>query len=211
MKSEQKDKPANDSSEKKETPSELLEGYSFDEFKLIHDSAERVTDRRISLNKFNYSICTALFLAIAFIWNWALTNAKYDYAGIFIALVLAIIATIFTFHWIRQIKDYKSLNTAKFQVMNEMSQRLAFSSDDLKMKIKSFEPFLKEWEALKELSAVQEEKKFKITALKSSNLEYFIPRAFRAIFVILAFLSLIAVFSNLSQFLEAIKGILLVK
>lgn len=75
----------------------INDNYSFEELKLVYESAEKVTDRRISLNKFNYSICTAVFLAIAFIWNWALTNPKYAYAGILIALVLSIIATIFTF------------------------------------------------------------------------------------------------------------------
>lgn len=196
--------------ENEKTKIEEVKYYSFDEFKLIYESAEKVTDRRISLNKFNYSICTAMFLAIGFLWNWSLTNAEYDFAGIFMVLILSIIASIFTFYWIRQIKDYKSLNNAKFNVINGMSKNLFFPTES-NIKIDSYEPFTKEWEELKSLSAVQEEKRFKIIALKSSNLEYFIPNAFRVIFLIMALLSLVAVLMNFGEFIESVKGILLVK
>ncbi len=181
--------------------------FSFEEFKLMYGSAEKVTDRRIALNKFNYSICTAIFLAIAFIWNWSLTNSKYSYTGLFIALVLSIIATIFTFYWIRQIKDYKSLNVAKFNVINEMSKNLAFPNE-LDIEIASYEPFTKEWSQLETLKAVQEKNMFKIQALKSSNLEYFIPNAFRIIFIALSLFSLIAISWNYCKFIGSLKEIL---
>jgi hypothetical protein len=188
-----------------------LKNYSFEEFKLMYDSAEKVTDRRIALNKFNYSICTAIFLAIAFLWNWSLTNTEYNYAGIFIVMILSIIASVFTFYWIRQIKDYKSLNNAKFKVINQMSTNLFFPNESSDIKIDSFEPFTREWEVLKQLSALQEEKRFKIIALKSSNLEYFIPKAFRIIFLTLSILSLLGVVLNFGDFIDSIKGILLLK
>lgn len=185
--------------------------YSFDEFNLIYGSAEKVTDRRIALNKFNHSICTAIFLSIAFLWNWALTNPKYDYAGIFTVMILSIIASIFTFYWIQQIKEYKSLNSAKFKVMNKMSKNLFFPNESSEIKIDSFEPFAKEWEELKYLSVLQDKKVFKIIALRSSNLEYFIPKAFGVIFVILSLLSLTAVILNFGGFIDSIKEILLIK
>lgn len=190
---------------------EEVKNYSFDEFKLMYDSAEKVTDRRIALNKFNYSICTAIFLGIAFLWNWSLTHAEYDFAGIFMVMILSIIASIFTFYWIRQIKDYKSLNNAKFNVINGMSKNLYFPNESNEVKIDSYEPFIKEWEELKTLSAIQEEKRFKIVALKSSNLEYFIPNAFRLIFIAMTILSLIAVILNFGEFIESVKEILLIK
>lgn len=189
----------------------INDNYSFEELKLVYESAEKVTDRRISLNKFNYSICTAVFLAIAFIWNWALTNPKYAYAGILIALVLSTIATIFTFYWIRQIKDYKLLNTAKFEVINEISKHVYFHVEGGNVKITPFEPFTKEWEILKKLSALQQNTKYNIKALKSSNLEYFIPSAFRIIFLILTFLSLTTVVLKAPDFFNALKGILLLQ
>ena len=189
---------------------EEIKNYSFEEFKLIYDSAEKVTDRRIALNKFNYSICTAIFLSIAFLWNWSLTNAEYDLAGVFMVMILSIIASIFTFYWIRQIKDYKSLNNAKFNVINGMSENLFFPNESGDIKIDSFEPFKKEWEELKVLSALQEKKKFRIIALKSSNLEYFIPKAFRVIFITMSLFSFLSVALNFGEFVESIRRILLI-
>ena len=185
--------------------------YSFDEFKLIYESAEKVTDRRIALNKFNYSISTAIFLAITFLWKWSLTNPKYYFTGIFIVFILSLIALIFTFYWIRQLKDYKSLNTSKFNVINQMAKSLYFSSESYYDKVVSFEPFSKEWDEMKKLSALQEKKRFNIIALKSSNLEYFIPKAFRVIFIFLSVLSIFMIIINFYDFIQSLKEILLIK
>ena len=185
--------------------------FSFEEFKLLYESAEKVTDRRVSMNKYNYSICTAIFLAITFLWNWSLTNAEYAYGGIFVVVLLSGIATVFTFYWLAQIKDFKALNNAKFSVLNEMSKNLFFQSNDNEIKIESYEPFKKEWDKLLALSALQEKSQFKIIALKSSNMEYFIPNAFRGLYIMLFFISLITVMINLGDFSEAVKGILLIK
>jgi hypothetical protein len=38
---------------------------SFDEFKLYYESTEKVTDRRLETNRWNYSICIATLVAIA--------------------------------------------------------------------------------------------------------------------------------------------------
>ena len=50
--------------------------HSFDKFKLYYDSTEKVTDRRLDTNRWNYSICIAILVAIATITNWSLTNSK---------------------------------------------------------------------------------------------------------------------------------------
>jgi len=39
--------------------------FSFDEFKLYYDSTEKVTDRRLETNRWNYSICVAILVAVA--------------------------------------------------------------------------------------------------------------------------------------------------
>lgn len=43
----------------------MSEKYSFEEFKLIYESAEKVTDRRLQTNRWNYVICIAISSAIA--------------------------------------------------------------------------------------------------------------------------------------------------
>lgn len=55
---------------------------SFDEFKLYYDSTEKVTDRRLETNRWNYSICIAMLVAIAIITNWSLTNPTLTWIGL---------------------------------------------------------------------------------------------------------------------------------
>ena len=59
----------------------MAKKYSFEEYKLIYDSAEKVTDRRISNNKTNYSMSIAILAAIAIIWKWAIDNNIHIFPG----------------------------------------------------------------------------------------------------------------------------------
>jgi|SRR5215510_2194196 len=47
----------------------------------------------------------------------------------------------------------------------------------------SYCPFEKEWKKLSDLKALDEVRNSNIIALKSSNIEYFIPKAFACVFV----------------------------
>jgi len=67
---------------------------SFDEFKLYYESTERVTDRRLSANTWNYSICIAIVVAIAGIVKWSAGNSMF-YVGLTAVLVLCIMAILF--------------------------------------------------------------------------------------------------------------------
>ena len=130
---------------------------SFDEFKLYYESTEKVTDRRLETNRWNYSICIATLVAIA------------------------VLAILFCALWVGQIRDFKKLNNAKFMVLNDMAPNLEF---DIKNPgaVVSYRPFEREWDKLSELSALDEVGKSNIIALKSSNIEYFIPKAFGFLF-----------------------------
>jgi hypothetical protein len=55
--------------------------FSFDEFKLYYESTEKVTDRRLSANTWNYSICIAIIVAIAGIVKWSAGN-PFFYVGL---------------------------------------------------------------------------------------------------------------------------------
>ena len=54
----------------------MKEHYSFEEFKLIYESAEKVTDRRLTNNKLNYTICVATVVALGIIWKWSFENIR---------------------------------------------------------------------------------------------------------------------------------------
>ncbi len=155
--------------------------HSFEEFKLYYESTEKVTDRRIETNRWNYSICIAILVAIATISNWSLLNFKLFWVGISADVLLCIMATLFCVLWIAQIRDFKFLNNAKFDVLNEMAPRIAFDSSNPGA-VTSFCPFDKEWKRLSELNALHEMGKTNLIALKSSNIEYFIPKAFFVLF-----------------------------
>ncbi len=155
---------------------------AFDEFKLFYESAEKVTDRRLETNRWNYSICVAILLAAAAIGNWSLKDGTFFLFGGIAICVLSAMAILFCALWIAQIRDFKKLNNAKFGLLNEMAPRLEFDPEH-PGKFESFLPLEKEWKRLGELNATEELSSVKIVALKSSNIEYFIPRAFQFLFI----------------------------
>jgi len=157
---------------------------AFDEFKLFYESAEKVTDRRLAANRWNYSICIAILGAIAAITNWGIAQPSFLVAAIAGVVILAGMASLYCTLWVGQIRDLKELNNAKFTVINDMAPLISFSeaNDDERI---SFRPFEKEWETLKKAQVAQEIRSINIIALKSSNIEYLIPKAFRILFILI--------------------------
>ena len=179
---------------------------SFDEFKLYYESTEKVTDRRLSANTWNYSICIGILIAIAGIVKWSVGNTFF-YLGLTAIIVLCLMAVLFCSLWLGQINDFKYLNNAKFKVLNQMASRIEF---DLAHpdQMRSFCPFEKEWEALKEVKAAVEIGQRKIIALKSSNIEYYIPQAFRLLFFFVGIAALFSIVVNWASFVNSWKAVL---
>jgi hypothetical protein len=156
--------------------------YSFEEFKLIYESTEKVTDRRLEANRWNYTVCIGVLLAIAGIINYSINNIPFFYIGLISIIVLSGMAISFCVHWIRQTRDFKSLNKAKFEVLNEMAPNVEYNPGNPGM-ITPFCSFEKEWKKLEKMEALQKAGKKKIVALKSTTIEYFIPFAFIFLFI----------------------------
>jgi uncharacterized membrane protein YkgB len=180
---------------------------SFDEFKLYYESTERVTDRRLSANTWNYSICIAIVVAIAGIVKWLTSNTSFFSVGLTAVLVLCIMAFLFCSLWLGQITDFKYLNNAKFKVLNDMAPNIEFDISHPNQ-ISSFCPFEKEWKQLEEVKAAVEMGQRKIVALKSSNIEYFIPQALRALFLLISIAVVLAVIFNWAAFINSWKAVL---
>ncbi len=157
------------------------EKRSFDEFKLYYESTEKVTERRLEANRWNYSICVAILVAIAAITKWTFTSVVALSVGLTAVGTLATMACAFCLLWIGQIRDFKKLNNAKFAVLQEMAQDIEFDPDHPGVLV-SYQPFAKEWQKLSELNALNEVENTSLVALRSSNTEYFIPKAFAVIF-----------------------------
>jgi uncharacterized membrane protein len=157
---------------------------AFEEFQLYYESTEKVTDRRIATNRWNYSICTAIAGVEGVLVSWALANPNFLVIAVVSAVVLAVMAILYCSLWIAQIQDFKMLNNAKFDVLNEMAPLMRFSNSANDSRC-SYSPFAKEWERLKQRKAVQEMYSINIVALNSSNIEYLIPVAFRILFLLI--------------------------
>jgi hypothetical protein len=191
--------------------SELSESVSFDEFKLYYESAEKVTERRLSANRWNYSVSTAVLITIGITLSWSSSHASFIFVSALGALFLSAMAFFFCGYWIKQIDDFKALNTAKFAVLEKMAPKVIFDQSVTPI-AKSFEPFKKEWENMSAARALQPlpsrvDRALGALALKSTRQEYFLPQAFRALFVVIFAGTIVfmvmsrgAVFSHLSPF-----------
>ncbi len=155
--------------------------HSFEEFKLLYESTEKVTDRRHSANRWNYSICTAILIASAVLFSWGLANPTFLVVAILATLLLSAMAALLCTLWIGQIGDFKELNNAKFSVLNQMAPTVAFGVPP--ENIESFCVFQKEWDALQQRRALQEVASHNLIALKSSNIEFLLPKALRVLFI----------------------------
>jgi hypothetical protein len=174
--------------EVKKTSQHASSSASFDEFKLVFDSAEKITDRRLELNKTNASLCLATTAGIAGTLAWAHDkNDAIPFALIAVTFVAMLAAAVCRWWW-RQIESYKDLNTAKFKVLNSMAPMVRFSESDLR----SFEPFAKEWEELQTSNALRKVRG--VWALGASWSELVVPKCFLFVYLVIIVVSVAAFF-----------------
>lgn len=172
---------------------------SFEEFKLYYESAERVTERRLAMNRWNYSISVAVLIAVGGVLTWSASKDSFAFVGICGVIVLCAIASLLCTYWVRQIDDYKALNNAKFAVLNKMAPNVVFEGSNGRTDARSYRPFEQEWEILKDGKNLQIGPSGRIRnalVLSSSGAEYYIPKAFRALFLAIA--GVTALFAMLS-------------
>ncbi|GAB3636711.1 hypothetical protein GCM10027422_23010 [Hymenobacter arcticus] len=182
----------------------MIVKYSFEEFKLVYESTEKVIDRRLTNNKQNYTISVAILVGIAVVWKWSIENSRYFFGGMLLVLILAVFAVLFCSLWVEQIKDFKRLNDAKFSVINEMAKQVYFESNNENVEIKSYDPFTKEWEKLNAIHAIEENSTIKLITLNSSSREFFIPQSFRIIFALIVVVSLIISGNSFPSFISSL-------
>jgi hypothetical protein len=158
------------------------QAISFDEFKLYYESTEKVTDRRLETNRWNYSACAAILVGIAAMVKWGVISTDLRWVGVMGVVLLCMMAILFCQLWLAQVRDFKRLNDAKFEVLSQMARLLDLDPSN-PGRVRSYRPFEREWDRLKEEGAVDNVRKLNIVALKSSHMEQFIPRAFQLVFV----------------------------
>jgi hypothetical protein len=168
---------------------------AFEEFQLFYESTERVTERRHSANRQNYSICAATVIAVAAALNWGFGTPRFLGVALVATFLLSGMAFLFCWLWIGQIRDFKKLNAAKFVVLNKMAPRISFGAGHEDDRV-SFEPFKKEWEELKAHDGLATDRRTTMQALRSTNVEYWIPIGFVMLFGTTAILAVTLFLAN---------------
>jgi hypothetical protein len=167
--------------------------YSFDEYKLYYETTERVIDRRIALNNWNYGVCVAILVGLGLIANWTTTNEKLQMVALVWIVVMSVLGMVLCRYWVKRLEDLKALNDVKFEILNKMAPAVAF---DEHAKLKSAEPFANEWIILTANKATKTVKNGTLTVLRASGAEFLTPYAFGIIFLSSAILACVVTIGN---------------
>ena len=178
--------------------------YSFEEYRLYYESTEKVVDRRLANNTWNYGICSAAIVAIALLANWAVSRIEFRLVLIVAILLLAAMGMLLCTLWRSQIHDLKELNNAKFKVLNTMAPAVRFGPGDNRI---SARPFDQEWEILKAKETARELQTMRIVALRSSNAELLVPTAFRWLFGLISLAALLVIVVNWQTLTDGILNL----
>jgi hypothetical protein len=168
--------------------------YSWEEYKLYFETTEKVIDRRISLNTWNYGICVALLVASGLLANWLVSKAELRLTILAAIGILSVMGMLLSRLWYRQVKDLKLLNNAKFEVLEAMAPHVNFPDSR-----PSFETFKKEWAILGRQGATAKKWGLKVDVLKSSSAEFALPWSFGAVFLVIIVLSVAIGWFNWDQ------------
>lgn len=147
---------------------------------MYFDTTEKVIDRRLSLNSWNYGVCLATLGASGVLANWAISGGSFRLAVLAAIALLSAMGGLLCWFWIGQLRDLKLLNGAKFAILEQMAPLVYFAGGEV-----SYEPFRREWEILTRQGATTHRRGLRIRVLKSSNAEFLLPTVFMVTFGII--------------------------
>ncbi len=102
-------------------PNEKWHSHLLDQYKLYVEMADRVSQRRTNANTYFLSVNSAI---LAFV-GYLTTNKSPEYMWL-----LAIAGCMLTLFWYNIVHSYRKLNTAKWQVVQDIEKRLPISPYD---------------------------------------------------------------------------------
>ena len=100
---------------------EKWHSHLLDQYKLYVEMADRISQRRTTANTYFLSVNSAI---LAFV-GYLTTNASPEYMWL-----LAIAGVMLTLFWYNVVISYRNLNSAKWQVVQEIEKRLPISPYD---------------------------------------------------------------------------------
>lgn len=93
-----------------------LDDHTLEQYKLFVESSHKVSDRRLSTNSYFLTINSSLLTLMGLL------------AGIIAdrkpLVLLCVAGMLISWTWLIQLEDFQRLNSAKFQVINELEARL---------------------------------------------------------------------------------------
>lgn len=144
-----------------------------DQYKLYVTMADRISERRGQDNRFYITILSGLFVILSYI----VSNKLYLNFLNYITVLIAIFGILLCIIWFFQIRSYKQLNSAKFQIIHEMELHLPFQA------------YLREWELL---GYGKDETKY----FPLSHVEKYIPLLMALPFILLLICSIVLLFQQ---------------
>lgn len=171
--------------ESKDTDTKDKFNYSFEEFRLMYQSTELVSDRKINFTRANSSLCMAIIAGQGIGASWAYQKADVEPIAAVTILIVSLLGIVFCLYWNGQLWAFKDLNSAKFKVLEEMAGRVVFP-DYKDLAIRSMNPFFREYQILDDAKKLARARGNK--AQRANFAETIVPKSFLAFFVITAVL-----------------------
>jgi hypothetical protein len=123
------------------TPEDYGEKYSdhlMEQYKLYVEMADRVSQRRDQSNRFYVTILAALAAILVIVARFALSGNGADATFLTVVfMVTGLFGAALSVIWFFNIRSYRTLNSAKFDVIHEIEKELPF------------EGYIKEWDILR--------------------------------------------------------------
>lgn len=153
---------------------ENYQSHLLEQYKLYIEMADRISSRRVQMNRFYISLLSGLIAIISVFVNTdffpKLQGTKLQYITLFL---LGLLALIFCWVWHSNIHSYKQLNSAKFKVISEIEKHMPLSIYKI------------EWEILKK------DREYKVY-MEQTLVEKYVPFLLAIPYLILSIYSLIA-------------------
>jgi hypothetical protein len=162
---------------------------------MVYDSTELISERKITFNRNNASLCLAVIAGQGIATSWCYQKPGLEVLGPIAMLTISILAIVFCLYWNGQLWAFKELNSAKFQVLEEMASRVKFP-DYTEPSICSMSPFKREYQILTDKKKLVKGRKGLILQ-KSILTETVVPKSFIAFFCISACVYALWLLSNL--------------
>lgn len=115
----------------KQTSGEKI--FFFEQYKLVVGIADNLTERRSRLNQFYITLLSSIFAVILLVLKGEIDGS----VARFSLLTVSLIGMVISYVWRENVKSYKALSKAKFDLINDMEKELPYPY------------FTKEWSELK--------------------------------------------------------------